>query len=74
MYENTLAAFDAARDLGAWGIEFDVRWTLDMCPVVIHDLDCWRVFGQDVIVADVTLAELKKQIPAIPTLAEVIQR
>ena len=27
VFENTLAAFDAAAAAGCWGLEFDVRWT-----------------------------------------------
>jgi len=35
--ENTLPAFDNARANGVWGIEFDIRWTADLVPVIIHD-------------------------------------
>jgi len=35
--ENTLAAFDACLALGVFGIEFDVQWTADGVPVVMHD-------------------------------------
>ena len=35
--ENTLAAFDLALRQGADGIEFDVRFSADGIPVVIHD-------------------------------------
>lgn len=72
--ENTLAAFDAAAELGAWGIELDIRWTKDAHPVVIHDLDCKRMFGCDLKISQVTLAELKERLPEIPTLLEVIER
>ena len=72
--ENTLAAFDAARAGGVWGIEFDLRWTRDYQPVVIHDPDARRVFGIDLTVAEVDFAELRRQLPEVPTLAEVIDR
>ena len=39
VYENTFAAFDRALAQGTWGIEFDVRWTRDLQPVVAHDPD-----------------------------------
>ena len=35
--ENTLAAFDLALQQGADGIEFDVRFSADGVPMVIHD-------------------------------------
>jgi glycerophosphoryl diester phosphodiesterase len=35
--ENTLAAFDLALRQGADGVEFDVRFSADGVPVVIHD-------------------------------------
>ena len=34
--ENTLPAFQAALDANAFGIEFDVRLTADLVPVVFH--------------------------------------
>lgn len=41
--ENTLRAFQAALDEGAWGTEFDVRLSADGVPVVVHDEDLARV-------------------------------
>ena len=58
--ENTLAAFDRAALAGVAGLEFDVRWTRDLQPVVIHDADARRVFGRDLVVAEVSLAELRE--------------
>ncbi len=72
--ENTLAAFDAAVEIGVWGIEFDVRWTRDYEPVVIHDPGCRRVFGPDLVIADTDFAELRQTIPQVPSLAEVVAR
>jgi len=70
--ENTLAAFARVADAGGWGIEFDVRWTRDLQPVVIHDPGTARVFGIDLEVAAVDLRELRQQVPEIPTLEEVV--
>ena len=72
--ENTLGAFDRVLQRGIWGIEFDIRWTKDLHPVVIHDPDCRRVFGKRITVNQVPLAELQSRIPQIPTLAQVIER
>ena len=72
--ENTIAAFDRILDQGIWGIEFDIHWTKDLQPVVIHDSDCWRVFGSMIEVSKVTLAELQTSVPEIPSLEQVVQR
>ncbi len=70
--ENTMAAFGAAAAAGVWGIEFDLRWTRDLHPVVIHDPGTGRVFDVDLNVAEVSLEQLRQQIPEIPTLEEVV--
>ena len=70
--ENTMAAFARVAAAGIWGIEFDVRWTRDLQPVVIHDINTRRVFGVDLEVAAVSLLELQQQVPEIPTLEEVV--
>jgi glycerophosphoryl diester phosphodiesterase len=74
VFENTLAAFDAAVAQGVWGIEFDLRWTRDLEPVVAHDPDLRRVFGRRLRVGDATLPRLNKECPQVPTLAEVVGR
>jgi glycerophosphoryl diester phosphodiesterase len=74
VFENTLPAFDRACTAGVWGIEFDIRWTKDLRPVVIHDADLQRVFGLNLTVADVKLATLRSECPEVPTLSEVIQK
>lgn len=73
--ENTIAAFDLALEThGIWGIEFDFRWTKDLCPVVIHDPDLQRLHGINRLVSDTTLNELKQLCPLVPTLEEVLNR
>ena len=74
VFENTLAAFDAAMAAGVWGIECDLRWTKDLQPVINHDPDLTRVFGLDIKISEVTLAELKSACDRVPSLEEVIQR
>jgi glycerophosphoryl diester phosphodiesterase len=41
--ENTLAALGSAVELGVRHVEFDVQFTADRVPVVIHDSDLQRV-------------------------------
>jgi len=72
--ENTMAAFARVVDAGAWGAEFDVRWTRDLEPVVIHDPDTRRVFDVELVVAEASLTELRQRVPEIPTLSEVVER
>ena len=72
VFENTLAAFDRIRDAGVWGLEFDVRWTRDLHPVVFHDESLQRFFGNSLKIRELTLAELKSSYSIIPTLKEVI--
>jgi len=56
--ENTLAAFAAALDAGAGGVELDVRLSRDGVPVVIHDAGLARTTGVPGLVAERTRAEL----------------
>ena len=72
--ENTMAAFSRVAAVGGWGIEFDVRWTRDLQPVVIHDSSTARVFSIDLEVAAMDLQELRQQVPEIPTLEEIVTR
>ncbi len=74
IFENTIEAFDLASEEGIWGIEFDVRWTKDLHPVVIHDPDLKRVFGIDLTIGEVTRDELKSRCPAVPSLMDVIEK
>ena len=69
--ENTLEAFHIARHHNVWGIECDIRWTADLVPVICHDSDGGRVFGEPVVIADVTFSELRKRLPLIPSLKEL---
>ena len=74
VFENTFAAFDTLISAGVWAIEFDIRWTQDLEPVVVHDLDLLRVFGQKERICDLTLAQLQDTAPQIPSLAELLDR
>ena len=56
--ENTLIAFERALTDGADGLEFDVRLSRDMVPVVIHDADLKRTAGRQERVMDLSAREL----------------
>jgi glycerophosphoryl diester phosphodiesterase len=74
VFENTIEAFDTAHAGGVWGVEFDIRWTRDLHPVVSHDRDLQRIFGSARVIGRMTRAELRKTFPLIPFLEEVIDR
>lgn len=80
--ENTMAAFQAAVDVGADGIEFDVQLSKDDVPVVIHDHTLDRTTTGSGLVRSHTVKELKElsagewfhpgfKNEQIPTLTEV---
>ena len=58
--ENTFAAFKLAISDAADGIELDVRLAADGVPVCIHDADLRRTAGRDLLVRDLTSAELSR--------------
>ena len=65
--ENTLAAFAAAIESGADGIELDVRCSRDGIPLVFHDAE---LEGQPL--AALTWAEIRARKPTIPSLEEAL--
>lgn len=80
--ENTLAAFRMARELGADGVELDVRLTRDGEVVVFHDENLRRVARREAPIHALTLTELRRLDVGgwfhaafggerVPTLAEV---
>ncbi|MEN8246239.1 MAG: glycerophosphodiester phosphodiesterase [Thermodesulfobacteriota bacterium] len=72
--ENTLTAFDAAVGAGVWGLEFDIRWTRDLKPVVFHDHNLMRVFNDPLEIQKTDRQALIGRFPLIPTLEEVLDR
>lgn len=82
--ENTLAAFAAAVEAGADGIELDIHLTRDGVPVVIHDETLDRTTDGRGPVARVTLQQLLRLDAGswfakafagepVPTLANVLE-
>lgn len=72
IFENTMAAFRRAADAGVWGLEFDVRWTKDLEPVVCHDADMLRLFKRPVRIRDLRFRQLRSEFPLVPALDEVL--
>ena len=72
IFENTMPAFDRALEHNIWGIEFDIRWTRDLRPVVFHDENLMRIFGSPLKVRDLTFKQIRKDFPHVPSLEEVI--
>ena len=75
--ENTLQAFEAARDAG-FGMELDIQFSKDMAVVVFHDESLSRLAGIDQNVRDLTLDELQglpladRDDARIPTFRELL--
>ena len=74
VFENTLESLGKAAQNGVWGIEFDIRWTKDLVPVVFHDETAKRVFKKNVTIKDLTFLELREILPLIPSLEEVVEK
>lgn len=75
--ENTIEAFQAALDLGVYGVELDIHLSSDGIPVVIHDEDLERTTNGSGLVADKTAAELAAldagNGQGVPTFEEVVR-
>jgi len=84
--ENTLVAFKAALKAGAKCIEFDVQFTKDLIPVVLHDANLKRTTGtnkriismdfaqvSEILVNEAQLHPKKFANVGIPTLASAIE-
>ena len=82
--ENTLAANRLAFQQNADGIEVDVRLTKDHKLVCVHDKNTLRTAGQELVIKESTLKELKSldvglwkgkkwKGETIPTLEEVLE-
>jgi glycerophosphoryl diester phosphodiesterase len=66
--ENTIEAFARARELGADGVELDVRRSADGVLVVHHDAEAPPVG----LLADQPFADIRAALPWLPTLAEAL--
>ena len=69
--EATLAAYQGAIDVGADGLECDIRLTKDEVPICFHDRTTKRIAGVNRRVATLTLAQLR-EITEVLTLEELL--
>ena len=58
--ENTIAAFKKAKENGASGVEFDIDFTKDGIPIIIHDATVNRTTDGSGNVGDFTYDEMRK--------------
>jgi glycerophosphoryl diester phosphodiesterase len=75
--ENSINAISQAVEMG-YGVEFDVRLTIDKVPVVIHDNSLFRSAGVESLVSELSFRDLRElklfgSNGRIPTLHEVLQ-
>jgi glycerophosphoryl diester phosphodiesterase len=76
-WENTVAAFRAAVDLGLTHLETDVHVTADEVAVVLHDPDLRRTTGHPGLVHELRWADLARYrvagLHAVPRVEEVLE-
>ena len=74
--ENTLVSIRAALEAGVHAVEFDVQFTRDEVPVVLHDANLRRTTGVNAEVFDLDVNRVRAiEIDAgitVPTLAEIV--
>jgi glycerophosphoryl diester phosphodiesterase len=67
--ENTVAAFERAREIGADGVELDVRRSADGVLMVHHDPEIADLGP----LVELAFADVRSARPAIPTFAEALR-
>ena len=72
--ENSIEALRAGMEAGADMLEFDIRLTKDLVPVLIHDWRLLRTHHNSAAISQLTLKELRSQTEHQPisTLDEVL--
>ena len=55
--ELTIQAAEHSLTLGADYIEMDVRFTADNVPVIVHDADAMKLFGEDKNISEISATE-----------------
>ncbi len=71
--ENTLLSIETALSLGVDMVEVDVHRSRDGHLIVMHDERVDRTTNGSGYIRDLTLCELQKLRPGVPTLAEILR-
>lgn len=71
--ENTLLAYERAAEAGAEFVELDVRTTRDGALVLMHDGTVDRTTDGRGAVAELTLRDVRRLRPRVPTFAEALR-
>ena len=74
MTENQLAGFQQCAQAGIGSIEFDIRWTMDNIPIVLHDATTLRTYKTDLSPHQHTAQQLQQLLPELPTLKQVVEQ
>ena len=76
--ENSINAFDKGLSEKADGVELDIRITKDGIPICVHDETLTRVFGKELFVGELSMADLESlklyNADNICTLEDVFKR
>jgi len=68
--ENSVESFKRCLEADLFGIEFDIRWTKDLIPVIFHDPNTKRITNLDLQLSELEFSKLRKLCPSIPTFEE----
>lgn len=68
--ENSLPALLAAAPTGCDGVEFDLRFSRDGVPVIVHDETLARTHGDERAVRELDASELRRL--GVPSLADAL--
>jgi glycerophosphoryl diester phosphodiesterase len=71
--ENTCSSLGECHTHGVWGVEFDVRWTMDDVPILLHDPSTARVFGGLALWPEKMRAQDLFQRCEVASLAQVVK-
>lgn len=73
-HENKMPGFMTCSEESVWAVEFDIRWTKDQVPVVLHDPHTGRTYKDSMYhPGQLQWAELNGHLPLLPSLEQVVK-